>query len=83
VPKLLRASAIEAVSKFQAGKKFDPATVADVKTALQDAEAGKAYARQLTDRISVLTKETPRNILFETRDRAQGDAWIHRSYLTK
>lgn len=82
-PKLLRASAIEAVSEYQAGKKFDPATVAAVRVALQDAEAGKASARQVTDRISVVTKETPRNILFETRDRAQGDAWVHRSYLTK
>ena len=33
--------------------------------------------------ISVVVRETPRNILFETRDRVQGDAWIHRNYLTK
>ncbi len=82
-PKLLRASAVEAVSEYSAAKKFTPATPAAVKAALQDADPGKASARQLTDRTNVLVKETPRNILFETRDRAQGDAWIHRSYLTK
>lgn len=82
-PKLLRASAVEAVSEYDAAKKFTPATLAAVKAALDDAGSGQPSARQLTDRTNVLVKETPRNILFETRDRAQGDAWIHRSYLTK
>jgi hypothetical protein len=81
--KLLRASAIEAVSEYSASKKFAPATVAAVKSALQDAESGKASARQLTDRTSVHVKETDRNVVFETRDRGQADAWIHRSYITK
>jgi hypothetical protein len=81
--KLLRATAVEAVSELESGKKFAPATVAAVTAALRDAESGKASARELTDRISLVTKETPRNILFETRDRAQSDAWIHRNYLTK
>jgi ARG/rhodanese/phosphatase superfamily protein len=82
-PKLLRASAVEAVSEYDAAKKFTHATPAAVKAALDDAGSGKASARQLTDRTNVLVKETARGILFETRDRAQGDAWIHRSYLTK
>ena len=82
-PKLLRASAVEAVSEYDQANKFSPASLAGVKAALQDADAGKASARQLTDRTNVLVKETTHNILFETRDRAQGDAWIHRSYLTK
>jgi ElaB/YqjD/DUF883 family membrane-anchored ribosome-binding protein len=82
-PKLLRASAIEAVSQYDSAKKFPPATIATVKAALHDADSGTASARQLTDRTSVLVKETPHNVVFETRDRAQSDAWIHRSYLTK
>lgn len=82
-PKLLRASAVEAVSENDPAEKFTPATIAGVKAALDDAGSGKASARQLTDRTNVLVKETARGVLFETRDRAQGDAWIHRSYLTK
>jgi len=82
-PKLLRASAVEAVSELDSSKKFAPAKVEDVAAVLHDAESGKASARQVTDRTSVHTKETPRNVVFETRDRAQSDAWIHRSYLTK
>jgi hypothetical protein len=82
-PKLLRSSAIEAVAEYDASKKFSPATVASIQSALADAESGKASARQLTDRTSVHVKETARNVVFETRDRAQSAAWIHRSYLTK
>jgi len=81
--KLLRASAVEAVSEFDSGKRLAPATIAAVTAALQDADSAKASARQLTDRISLVVRETPRNILFESRDRAQNDAWIHRNYLTK
>ena len=81
--KLLRASAIEAVSEYDAAKKFTPATVAAVHSSLADADSGKASARQLTDRTSVHVKETAHNVMFETRDRARSDAWIHRSYMTK
>ncbi|HLH00201.1 MAG TPA: DUF6569 family protein [Bryobacteraceae bacterium] len=82
-PKLLRASAVEAVSKYNPDKKFAPPSPAAVQAVLLDAGSAQPSARQLTDRTSVLVKETPRTILFETRDRAQGDSWIHRSYLTK
>lgn len=81
--KLLRASAIEAVSEYDGSKKFAPATVVAVKSALADADSGKASARQLTDRTSIHMKETTSNVVFETRDRAQSDVWIHRSYMTK
>ena len=46
-PKLLRASAIEAVSQYDPARKFAPATSAAVKAALLDAESAKASARQI------------------------------------
>jgi hypothetical protein len=82
-PKLLRASSVEAVSKYDAGKKFDPPSANAAMAALRDAESGKTTTRQVTSRVSLVTKETSRNVLFETVDHAQADAWIHRSYLTK
>ena len=82
-PKLLRASAVEAVSKYDAGKKFAPPVPSAVTAALQDAESGNGSSRQVTERVSVVTRETPGNVLFETRDHAQANAWIHRNYLTK
>ncbi len=82
-PKLLRASAVEAVAEYQAGKKVDPADAAAVKTALLDAESGKATEKHSTERTHVIVKETPQNVLFETRDRAHREGWVHRNYMTK
>ncbi|HEV8043032.1 MAG TPA: DUF6569 family protein [Bryobacteraceae bacterium] len=81
--KLLRASCVEAVTASRAGKKFEPVPASAVKTALADAESGKASATNLTDRTEVVVKETAQNVMFETRDRGQHDIWIHRNYLTK
>ena len=81
--KLLRASAVEAVSEYQAGTKFSPGTVADVRAMFADAESAKPAVRDLTARTQLVTKETARNVMFETRDRAQNGAWIHRNYMTR
>jgi hypothetical protein len=81
--KLLRASSVEAVSEFQPGKKYEPAKLSALKAAIQDADSGKASARNLTDRTEVVVKETSQNVVFETRDRKQNEAWVHRNYLTK
>jgi hypothetical protein len=81
--KLLRASSVEAVTAYQAGKKFEPVAMSTVKAALEDAESGKGSAKNLTDRTEAVVKETAQNVMFETRDRAQRDVWIHRNYLTK
>jgi hypothetical protein len=81
--KLLRASSVEAVSAPSPGQKPEPVTAAVVKAAIADAESGRASGKNLTGRTELVVKETAQNILFETRDRAQRDAWVHRNYLTK
>jgi hypothetical protein len=81
--KLLRASAVEAVSEYQPGTKFSPGTVADVRAMLADADSAKPAMRDLTARTQLVTKETARNVMFETRDRAQNGAWIHKNYMTR
>ncbi|MDQ2944881.1 MAG: hypothetical protein M3Y27_02875 [Acidobacteriota bacterium] len=81
-PKLLRASAVEAVSNFEPGLKFEKPSFDAVRASLQDADHGRSTTRQVNSRTSVVTKETERNVVFETRDQAQG-GWVHRSYITK
>lgn len=81
--KLLRASSVEAVTEYQAGKKFEPVKLSAVERALADAATGKGSVRDLNDRTQVVVKETGQNILFETRDRGQREAWVHRNYITK
>ena len=82
-PKLLRASAVEAVSEYDSRKKFEPARPDAVRAVLLDADSGRPSSKNLTDRTGVVVRQTSQNILFETRDRSQHDAWVHRNYLTK
>jgi hypothetical protein len=81
--KLLRASAVEAVTDFPAGKKFEPVSIGALTATLTDADSGKASMKDLTESTEVIVKETAQNIMFETRDREAGGAWVHRNYMTK
>jgi hypothetical protein len=82
-PKLLKASAVEAVAEFEEEKNFAPATADDVKTYLNDAARDKAVEKQVTPRIRLITQETDKTILQDTCDQERNGAWIHRSCLIK
>jgi hypothetical protein len=81
--KLLRASAVEAVSEHQPSKQFAPGTLADVRAMFADADSAKPSVRDVTARTEVVTKETRQSVMFETRDRAQNGAWIHANYIAR
>ncbi|MGI9167050.1 MAG: hypothetical protein ACR2G5_11825 [Pyrinomonadaceae bacterium] len=59
-----------------------PGTVEGVKTFLAATESSKASQKEVTVRISLVTREDDNNILFETQDRTQ-KRWIHRNYIRK
>lgn len=82
-PSLLKASAVEAISELQKGRKFDAVSAADVGAFLADAEQGAATEKDVTKRVQMITRESKVNILFETRDRAGKGPWLHRSYIKK
>jgi hypothetical protein len=82
-PKLLRASAVEAVAELQKGTKFEPATAQKVGAFFDDAEKGVASENEVSGRIQMVTRESDKNILFETRDQKQNKAVLHRSYVRK
>jgi hypothetical protein len=82
-PKLLKASAVEAIAEPDNGRKVEPATAEAVKSCLADAEKGERSEKEVTSRIKMVTQETDKNLLFETRDQDQKGAWIHRNYVTK
>ncbi len=81
-PKLLKANAIEAIAELQKDK-FKPASADSVRGFLSEAEKGKGSDKDVNARVNLLTREDDENILFETRDRAQSGAWIHRNYIKK
>jgi hypothetical protein len=82
-PKLLRATAVEAIAELQRSQDFAQVDEAAFQSFLADAERGRASERGVTTRIKLVTRETDEGILFETRDLKHKEAWIHRSYVTK
>lgn len=83
-PKLLKASAIEAVSESY--KREAPALVTsgDIQTFFTDAETTPIIStRPVTDRIRMTTRESKRSVFLETLDQNQNGSWIHRNYITK
>ena len=81
-PKLLKANAIEAIAELQKDK-FAPAKPEHGKAFLSEGERAKASEKAVSARVGLVTAEDEKNILFETRDRANKDAWIHRNYIKK
>ena len=82
-PKMLRASATEAVAEFEKGKSFAPVTGEVVKACLNDPTRDKATVKQVTARVRLIIYETEKTILQETCDQERSGAWVHRSYLVK
>jgi hypothetical protein len=81
-PKLLKANAIEAIAELQP-EKFAPAKPENAKVFLSESEKAKATEKDVSKRVGLVTGEDEENVFFETRDRAQKDAWIHRNYIKK
>lgn len=81
-PKLLKANAIEAIAELQPGK-FKPASAESVSGFLSDSDKAKGSDKDVNARVNLMTREDKENILFETRDRGQNGAWVHRNYIKK
>ncbi|HEX6732031.1 MAG TPA: DUF6569 family protein [Pyrinomonadaceae bacterium] len=82
-PKLLKANATEAISELQDGSPATPVTDESIHGFLADAESGAETEKAVTSRVNLVTREDSKNVFFETRDRAQKGAWIHRNYIKK
>lgn len=89
-PKLLKASAVEALAELrrsEAAEREDeiahPPADALVAALLEMEEGAKASEKDVTRRVRMRTVEGARAVLFETRDAACPDEVIHRSMLSK
>jgi hypothetical protein len=81
--KLLKASAIEAMAELRKDQKYEPATSDQVRTFFSDSQAARPVEKEVSTRVGLVTRESTDNVFFETRDRAQKDAWVHRNYIKK
>ena len=81
-PKLLKASATEAVAELDAARAARPASVQDVEAFIASADQGRSEERAVTDRVKQVTRENTDDIVFEARDE-KSKAVLHRSYVKK
>jgi hypothetical protein len=82
-PKLLKASAVEAVAELNKDVETKPVVAEVVANFLMDSEKPSAASKDVTTRVKVVTREDDKNIFFETQDRSQKDGWVHRNYIKK
>ena len=82
-PKLLKASAVEAIAEFDQSGKAETVSVESVQAFLTEAETGAAEQKHITPRVAAEKRESEKTLFFETRDRQNGDKWLHRNYLKK
>jgi len=82
-PKLLKASATEALAELDQKPAAEPVASDAIHAFLSDSEQPKAKSKEVTQRVRVVTREDDENIFFETQDRREKDAWVHRNYIRK
>jgi hypothetical protein len=83
-PKLLKASAVEAIAELnQHTDDTKPVASETVENFLAESEKPAAAAKEVTPRVRMVTREDDKNAFFETQDRDQKDGWVHRNYIKK
>jgi hypothetical protein len=82
-PKLLQASAIEAVAELRRGEKFDAPKPAEVQGFLDDGAKGPEQEKDVSGRVQMVTRDSKENISFDTRDRSKSDVVVHRNIIKK
>jgi hypothetical protein len=82
-PKLLQASAIEAVAELRHGEKFAAPKPVEVQGFLDDGDKGPEQEKNVSGRVQMVTRDSKDNISFDTRDRAKADVVVHRNIIKK
>ncbi|HEY6118904.1 MAG TPA: DUF6569 family protein [Pyrinomonadaceae bacterium] len=82
-PKLLKATAIEAIAELDPQKNVSAPSAEQLSVFLSKSEQGSLEEKNVTERVTLATRENESSILFETRDRKQKDGWVHRNYIRK
>ena len=82
-PKLLQASAIEAVAELRRGEKFDAPKPVEVQGFLDDGSKGPEKEKDVSSRVQMVTRDSKDNVSFDTRDRAKSSVVVHRNIIKK
>jgi hypothetical protein len=71
------------IAGWQRSGSLSPQSARRLPVILSESETGNASEKEVTARIKLVTRESDKNVFFETRDRTQKDAWVHRNYIRK
>jgi len=82
-PKLLRASAVEAIAELNQAQAAQPMTDETVHSFLSESERATGKTKDVSPRVKLTTREDDKNIFFETVDGADRNNWVHRNYIRK
>lgn len=82
-PKLLKASAIEAIAELRRGEKFEAPRPDAVRGFLDDSPKATETQKDVSSRVQMTTRESSGKVFFETRDRGKADVWVHRNVIKK
>jgi hypothetical protein len=82
-PRLLNASAEEAVTELATFDKATSLSLDGVREFFANAEKGTPSERNVTKRTKVFVREAEQVVFFETRDMENNASWVHRNYLAK
>ncbi len=82
-PKLLKASAVEAIAELRQDVDAKPVSDEVVHEFLVESEQPKAATKDVNRRVRLVTKEDDKNVFYETQDRTQKEGWVHRNYIKK
>jgi hypothetical protein len=81
-PKMLRASATEAIARYSQDKK--PAIdAAAVLADLSAAHAASPAEQRPNKRTKIVKRDSAKILLVESSDQSQPGGWVHRSYIAK
>ncbi len=82
-PKLIRASAVEALAERQAGVPHTPPPLEAVRAFLERADEGAVTEKPALAGTRSVGRETSSRLVIEAQETTRGGAWLHRSYLKK
>lgn len=81
-PKLLKASAVEAISELKENEKVSPPSLEEVKAFLAGAESGKSVSKEVSNRVKATNVENEKTLLYNTEDK-DSKATVHKNYMMK
>lgn len=82
-PKLLDAAITEAITECNTDRQFRQVQAEEVKAFFETALSGSVTDRRVWKTTHVKTYTTSTTVLFETRDLAADDVWIHKNFINR